>query len=343
MKEKVKKILDYSALTYLGIVFALCLFPHFILGLLGLDIDVHLKAGSQSPAWNVTEVFGRDNLGRSILAMMINGAKFSLAISIFSATLATAIGVFLGAFSGFFGDNALKVTLGNCLLLILLVPINFYYIGLATNLDALEGVLLVSGCLLLSLLVWWLVDTACRKLSIFQRKMSVPVDFVQMKFVEILYAIPTYFVLLALAGIFKPSVQSLIVIIGITSWPMTALLLRTEMLKVREMDFVHALKLAGVPWYRILFRHAIPNAISPVVVDFLFFASGLLVIESTLSFIGIGLPGEIISWGKILASFKHNSASWWTALFPGIILFLTVLSFHRVGRMVKVKYSFTSH
>lgn len=267
--------------------------------------------------------------------MMINGAQFSLAISIFAATLATAIGIFLGAFAGFFGDNSLKIKSSVLLSLVLLVPVNFYYIGLATNLGPLEGVLLVLVSLLLSLFVWWLINRAFGELGMLQRKLAIPVDFVQMKFVEILYAIPTYFVLLALSGIFKPSVGSLIVIIGITSWPVSALLIRTEMLKIREMDFVHALKLAGVPWYRILIRHAIPNAISPVLVDFLFFASGLLVIESTLSFIGIGLPGEIISWGKILASFKHNSANWWTALFPGSIIFLTVLSFHRVGGMIK--------
>ena len=156
-----------------------------------------------------------------------------------------------------------------------------------------------------------------------------------MKFIEILFAIPTYFVLLALAGLFSPSMFSLIIIIGIMSWPKTALLIRNELLKIREMDYIKSLKLAGIPWYQILYMHAIPNAIRPVLVNFVFFIAGLLVVESTLSFVGVGLPGEIISWGKVLAGFKHNSANWWVVVFPGMLILMTIFSLHRTGRLIR--------
>jgi peptide/nickel transport system permease protein len=335
MRKKINTIFNYLAILHLGLVLIICLLSTVIISIFGLDLDLHLAQANASPSLSSGLFFGTDYLGRDVFALILNGAKYAMSISLFSATLGTLIGVALGTIGGFFGDNKLKVNRSTMLVSIVLLPLVIHYLNLSTKLGNPGGLIFSFFVIASSIFIGYLLANFLGLFPLLKKPLAIPVDFLNMKFIEILFAIPTYFVLLAMSGIFDPSIYSLIVIIGITSWPRTALLVRTEMLNIREMDFVHALKLGGIPWYQTLVKHAIPNAISPVIVNFVFFASGLLVVESTLSFIGIGLPGDIISWGKILAGFKHNSANWWTALFPGLIIFFTILSFHRLGRMIK--------
>lgn len=335
MRNKINTIFNYLTILHLGLVLIICLLSSVILSIFGLDLDLHLSQTNISPSLSSGLLFGTDYLGRDVFALILNGAKYSMSISLFSAALGTLIGVILGTIGGFFGDNKLKLNRSTILVSLVFLPFIVHYLNLSTKLGNPDSLIFSFFVIASSILIGYLLINFLSLVPILRKPLAVPIDFLNMKFIEILFAIPTYFVLLAMSGIFDPSIYSLIIIIGITSWPRTALLIRTEMLNIREMDFVHSLKLSGIPWYQILAKHAIPNAISPVIVNFVFFASGLLVVESTLSFIGIGLPGDIISWGKILAGFKHNSANWWTALFPGMIIFFTILSFHRVGRMIK--------
>lgn len=335
MRKNINTVFNYLAIVHLGLVLIICLLSGVILSVFGLDLDLHLANANLPPSISSGQLFGTDYLGRDVFALILNGAKYSMSISLFSATLGTLFGVVLGTVGGFFGDNKLKVNRSALLVSILLLPLVIHYLNLSTQLGNPDGLIFSFFVIASSILIGYLLANLLAIFPILNKSLAIPIDFLNMKFIEILFAIPTYFVLLAMSGIFDPSIYSLVIIIGITSWPRTALLVRTEMLNIREMDFVHSLKLGGIPWYQTLVKHAIPNAISPVIVNFVFFASGLLVVESTLSFIGIGLPGDIVSWGKILAGFKHNSANWWTALFPGLIIFFTILSFHRVGRMIK--------
>ncbi|MDP4680762.1 MAG: ABC transporter permease [Cyclobacteriaceae bacterium] len=335
MREKINTIFNFLALTHLGIVLIVCLFSTVMLSIFRLNVDLHLSKVNLSPSLISGQLFGTDYLGRDIFALLLNGAKYSISISLFSATLATFIGIVLGTLGGFFGDNKIKVRRVSLLVSLGLLPLVIHYLNLSTKLGIFNGLVFLFFIITSTVLLGYLLVNVLSIFPLLHKQVALPVDFLNMKFIEIIFAIPTYFVLLAMSGIFDPSIYSLIIIIGITSWPRTALLVRTEMLNIREMDFVHSLKLTGIRWYQILIRHAIPNAISPVIINFVFFTSGLLVVESTLSFIGIGLPGDIISWGKILAGFKHNSGNWWTALFPGMIIFFTILSLHRVGRMIK--------
>ncbi|MFY0651465.1 MAG: ABC transporter permease [Cyclobacteriaceae bacterium] len=335
MKKGTDKIFDYLALSHLAVVMIVCLFPNTIISLLSLDIELQLS-DTNVPPLTQNFLLGSDYLGRDVLALLLNGARYSMSISVFSAILGTLIGLILGGVSGFLGDNKMKMSRAALLVSSLIIPLIIFYWNISLTLPGWDGVIFFGFIIMLGFLVGYLITGILSMLPIMRAKVSLPLDFLNMKFIEILFALPTYFVLLALSTVFDPSIYSLIFVIGITSWPKTALLIRTEMLKIREMDYAHALKLAGVPWYSVLLKHALPNAIGPVLVNFVFFASGLLVVESTLSYIGIGLPGEVISWGKVLAGFKYNSANWWTALFPGILIFATILSFHRVGKILRL-------
>lgn len=335
MVKKVNTFFDYTSLVYLTVVLILCLFSSSILNLLGLDTDLHLAHINIAPSWNVNYLFGSDHLGRDVFAMLLKGTKFSIFISLCAALLASLIGVLVGILSGFYGDNKLKVNRSKLITFLVLFPFFIHYLNLSQKLEAGTATMLMVSIIAVFFLFWVLLNFLVKNIPALRNQFPIPVDFINMKWIEILFAIPTYFLLLALSGIFSPSAYSLVIIIGITSWPKTALLTRSEMLKIRDQDFMHSLKLVGIPEYQMLWKHAIPNVTSPAIVDFVFFASSLLVIESTLSFIGIGLPNDIISWGKVLSGFKYNSGSWWTALFPGITILFTILSFHRIGEMMK--------
>ena len=103
-------------------------------------------------------------------------------------------------------------------------------------------------------------------------------------------------------------------------------------INIEVLEFIKVLKLSGIPSWRIFLFHVIPNSYRPALINMSFVMASLLIVESTLSFIGVGLPSELITWGKILAGFKVNTSNWWTVAFPGIIIFCTILSLHRLRR-----------
>jgi peptide/nickel transport system permease protein len=191
--------------------------------------------------------------------------------------------------------------------------------------------------IILSLVVWKLLCVLLKNIKILNHSIYLPIDILNTKFTEIVFAIPSYFIILAFSSFLGNSMWAIILVLALTSWPQSALLMRAELLRIREMNYINALKLSGIGPFRILIKHAIPNAISPLLVNFVFFVSGLLIVESTLSYIGIGLSADIATWGKVISSFKHNTANWWVAFFPGIIIFLTILSIHKIGNWLEKK------
>jgi peptide/nickel transport system permease protein len=163
------------------------------------------------------------------------------------------------------------------------------------------------------------------------------IDLLGMRLVEIFDAIPTLLLILCFVAFFRPDnpavlLYSVMAIIGLTSWVGYAQFVRAEFLKLREQDFVHAARAAGLPLRSILFKHMLPNGITPVLVTASFGVAGAILVESTLSFLGIGLPGES-SWGGLLnqALGVGGSFYWWVATYPGLAIFLTVYAYNLVG------------
>jgi peptide/nickel transport system permease protein len=125
-------------------------------------------------------------------------------------------------------------------------------------------------------------------------------------------------------------------IIGFTSWVGYATFVRAEFLSLRDRDFVQAAKAAGLPLRSILFRHMLPNGITPVIVSASFGVASAILIESTLSFLGIGLVDEA-SWGGLLnqALGVGGTFYWWIALYPGLAIFLTVFAYNLIGEALR--------
>lgn len=158
------------------------------------------------------------------------------------------------------------------------------------------------------------------------------IDAVLMRFVDIMLAFPTFFLILAVIAILEPSIFTIMAVIGVTSWMDVARLVRAEFLTLKERDYVDAARAIGVSNRRLMFRHILPNALSPVFVSATFGVAGAILIESGLSFLGLGVQPPDPSWGNILTAGKDNiEVAWWLSLYPGLAILITVLSYNLVG------------
>ena len=133
-------------------------------------------------------------------------------------------------------------------------------------------------------------------------------------------------------AVLEPSIYNIMIAIGLTAWPGIARLTRGEFLRCRANDYVPAARVMGVPTYRIIFRHILPNAVAPVLVSASFGIAGAILVESGLSFLGFGVPPPQPSWGAMLSSARsYIDYAWWLALFPGLAIFFSITVYNLIG------------
>ena len=165
------------------------------------------------------------------------------------------------------------------------------------------------------------------------------VDVLGMRIIEIFMAIPRLFLLLTIiafipAELNKYMLYAMMAVIGATSWMTSARFIRAEFFRLRNQDFVQAAQACGLPLRSILFKHMLPNGVTPVLVDVSFSIAAAILLETGLSFLGFGIKPPDPSWGQMLAGAVDTSTGvfrWWLAIFPGIMIFLTVFCFNVVG------------
>jgi len=157
------------------------------------------------------------------------------------------------------------------------------------------------------------------------------IDVVISRLFEIMLSIPTFFLLITVAAIFRPSIFLTMTIIGLTSWVGIARFTRSEFLRIRNLDYVTAAISIGVSSRNVMFQHILPNALAPVIVSVVLGIAGAILVESSLSFLGIGVPAELVTWGSILNEASGATFAWWLAVFPGFAIFITVLAYYLVG------------
>ena len=165
------------------------------------------------------------------------------------------------------------------------------------------------------------------------------IDSLIMRFVDLMLCFPTFFLILAVVAILGPSIFNIMVIIGLTSWMGTARLIRAEILSLKEREFILAARAYGASPLRIILRHLIPNSIGPVLVSAILGIAHAVLIESGLSFLGLGVQPPIPSWGNILIEAKSTlGIAWWLALYPGLFILITILGFNLAGEGLRQKY-----
>jgi len=157
------------------------------------------------------------------------------------------------------------------------------------------------------------------------------IDDVLMRVTEIFQTIPSFIFAILIVAIIKPSINSIIIAIAVVSWPAVARLVRGEFISLRNREFVQACHIVGMGDVRIMLREILPNCLSPIIVAGSLMVATAILIESGLSFLGLGDP-NIISWGfQIGAGRTVLRSAWWVCTFPGIAILLTVLAINLVG------------
>jgi peptide/nickel transport system permease protein len=157
------------------------------------------------------------------------------------------------------------------------------------------------------------------------------VDLVISRLFEVMLSIPTFFLLITIAALLPPSIYLTMLIIGATSWVGIARFTRNEFLRIRTLDYVTSAIALGVTDRKVMFKHILPNALAPVIVSVVLGIAGAILVESALSFLGIGVPAELVTWGSILHEASTTTFAWWLAVFPGFAIFITVLAYYLVG------------
>lgn len=259
MKKVLANPLALAGFIIIAAVLLLALFASFIAPFDPDAIDV--KAILLSPSSQ--HLMGTDGLGRDVFSRMLFGARISLLVGIVAVGIATAIGVILGAISG-------------------------YYRG-------------------------W-------------------VDIFIMRLVDVMLSIPTFFLILAVIAFLTPSIWNIMIVIGLTSWMGVTRMVRAEFLSLRGREFVMASQTLGAKDGRLIFRHLLPNSLTPIIVSSVLGVASAVLVESGLSFLGLGVQAPQASWGNILTDGKeYIQFAWWLSLFPGLAILITVLGYNLLG------------
>ncbi|MFN8636164.1 MAG: ABC transporter permease [Chloroflexota bacterium] len=156
-------------------------------------------------------------------------------------------------------------------------------------------------------------------------------DDLLMRLAELVQVVPRFFLVLIVAALFGPSLAVVALLLGLTFWPGTARLLRAQILSLRHRDFILAARALGVPEWRILARHVLPNGMAVVVVSTSLQVGSAILVEAGLSFLGLG-DRTVVSWGNMLNLAQPLiRVAWWAAVFPGLAITVTVMAANMVG------------
>lgn len=162
------------------------------------------------------------------------------------------------------------------------------------------------------------------------------IDTLIMRFADIMLCFPTFFLILAVVAFLEPSIINIMIIIGLTSWMGSARLIRSEILSLKEREFIQAERAIGASSTRIITHHLIPNAIGPVLVNATLGIAGAILLETGLSFLGLGVQPPTPSWGNILIEAKSTlGIAWWITVFPGLAILVTILGFNFIAEGLK--------
>ena len=253
-----------------------------------------------------------------------------------AALLALFIGLFLGSMAGYFGNREFKLRRRS-----------LWFSG---------GVLLIGSYLLYSyssnhLLINMILCLCTLGLCavIYKNEQaegtyfSLPIDAMVMRLLELMTSLPGLLVLLAVSAMIESKTAfATAVVIGLLRWTRIAQIARNECLRLKELNFIQSAKALGMNHGRILVKHIIPNMWQQLLVVVVFSVASFILLESALSFLGIGVALESQTWGSILSEARRQISAWWLAIFPGMMIFLSVLAINTIGESWRTTSSSSS-
>lgn len=291
---------------------------------------------------------GTTQNGNDVLSGIIHGTKISLSVGIFSMLIASFIGIILGACAGYFENNTLKIGYVQLLFLLFGIFLTYFYCFIIRG-DKLAEAFNNGGMWLILRLLFlfyisiktiggfgWIGRYIDRKLKT-DNKLNFPIDAIVSRVIEILNSIPSLLLIIALSAITKPSYTLLILIIGFLSWTSIARLTRAEYLKTKQLDYITSCKAIGMSHFAIMRKHILPNVFPIILVQIIFGMAGTVLIEASLSFIGVGIPSNTVSWGSLLNEARDHFSAWWLVLFPGLCVFVLIFIYNKIATEISKK------
>jgi peptide/nickel transport system permease protein len=162
------------------------------------------------------------------------------------------------------------------------------------------------------------------------------IDALLMRFTDLVLSIPRLFLALMLVAIYGPSTRTTILVLGCTTWMAAARLVRGEILSLKERDFVQAARAAGTGKLRLALRHLLPAAAVPLLIEGSLRVGETILLEAALSFLGLGVPAPVPSWGNLIAEGRSSMLdAWWISTLPGIAIALTVIALNMLGESAR--------
>ena len=288
---------------------------------------------------------GTDNLGRDLAAGLIHGTRIALMVGLVSMGIASVIGIILGALAGFFGDTRLRTPRIRYWFTLVGVFLGMFYgfgerkyalaEGFGTSVGSGLIQILISFSIIIGVIGVFVLLSRLLEFGFLKKEVKVPIDSFVSRGIELLNSIPRLLLIITISSIATRSIWIVMVIIGFTSWTGIARFTRAEFLRIRSLEFVQAAQALGFSSKRTIFQHALPNALAPVFVSIAFGIASAILIESGLSFLGIGVPLEEVTWGSQLNQGRNNLEAWWVIVFPGIAIFLTITIYNTIAEAMR--------
>jgi len=335
---------DWSEIKYESVIFPLIPYRAEETDFYASNLSPFGKQSVESLRWR--HWLGTSLTGRDIAAGLVEGTRYALLVGLIAMSLATFIGVLLGSLAGYFGDDKLRVSRIRILLNLLGIFFGLFW-GFSArthqiNIAGKEGFLLVELgrsvlIFILILLIFNGLASLLKRISFLGKRVQFPLDLIIMRSIEVLTSIPGLLLLISLVAIIQEkSIFYVMLIIGLISWTSIARFTRAEMLRIRNLEYMEAARALGYGHARMIFRHALPNALTPILISVAFGIAGAILVEAGLSFLGLGVGSDEITWGRMLTDARSQDSikAWWLAIFPGFMIFLTVTVFNLIGEGV---------
>jgi len=298
-------------------------------------------AKQQLSHWSFRHWLGTDRLGRDIASGMIHGSRVAFIVGLLSVFFSFLIGVPLGAAAGYYGDRQILISRIAFFLSVGLILIWMYFLYLHL-IGANIAAIWVWSALFLAMVIPYISKKLIRhrsfkKFPVFWLKSyTFPLDLILLRLIEIFRSLPNLFILLALLAVFgQTGMLTISMILALLMWPTFARYTRAEFLSLREKEFVSAARLFRKSDFRIIFTDILPNAKAPLIVITAFGISAAILAESTLSFLGLGLGVDQVSWGSLLSEARRYFPAWWMAVFPGFAIFIIIYALNSLGDSVR--------
>jgi peptide/nickel transport system permease protein len=287
--------------------------------------------------------FGTNRIGQDVASGLVHGTGIALKVGLIAMGIASFFGILLGASAGYFGDRRITITKAQAIMILPGLFFGYFY-GFVVRGDVLKTsfhsgfivpviqmIISVILLVLIGLIFVWLGRFL--NFTAWLRKRSyLPVDIFISRFIEIFDSMPALLLIITISSLFiEKSLTMIMVIIGLLAAPHIARLTRAEFIRIRNLDYIQSAHALGFNHFRIMFRHILPNALAPVFVYIAFGIASAIIAESSLSFLGIGVPQDTITWGSLLSYARDDYSAWWMVVFPGLAIFITVAVYNLIG------------